>query len=126
MMYFVSIRLIRDSTDSSRDDQVKVYREDNNIHVKYVDRELGSAVTTHLNLVDTGLSGYVESLLDFFMNDEQPFKQIQFNFPGFPMLLASHDSLTADFRKKIGTVAAIVCESWFADCNRTFGDEWEL
>ena len=126
MMYFVSIRLIRDATDSSRDDQVKVYRENNNIHVKYTDREVGSAVVTDLVLVTTGLSGYVESLLEFFVNDEQPFKQIQFNFPGFPMLLASRDSLTSEFRKQIGTVAAIVCESWFADCTQSFGDDWEF
>jgi len=125
VMYFVSIRLIRDATDSSRDDQVKVYRLNNNIHVKYTDREVGSTVVTHLDLVTTGLSGYIESLLELFVNDEQPFKQIQLNFPGFPMLLASRDTLTSEFRKQISTVAAIVCESWFADCSHSFEDDWE-
>lgn len=117
-MSTVTIRLIRDSVKKSGDDVIKVFRVGEMMRVQHTDRDgkNDTSVRTTLDLTQTGLDSYVETLLRFFVADEDPFQSIQFVFPGFPMILVSRDSLDCETRTAIKTAAAIVCESWFADC----------
>ena len=128
-MSSVHILLIRDSQHKSKDDSIKVFPVGNTMHVKHIDRETRnkSTVETSLVLTNTGLDCYIDTLLQLFISDEQPFEKIQIAFPGFPMILATAESLTDELRESIHNAAAIVCESWFSECacNPFANDDYE-
>jgi hypothetical protein len=131
----ISIRLIRDGTSGPHeDDRIHITREDNNIKVTYMDYERGvenqrQQVTQKILLTHTALDSYIKNLGQLFLHDTQPFKQIQFNFPGFPCFLATRKTLKdTDLQDTLMEISNIVSESWFADyscCSEEFHDKFE-
>jgi hypothetical protein len=131
----ISIRLIRDGTSGPHeDDRIHITREDNNIKVTYMDGGYGAEnqrhqVTQKILLTHTALSNYIKNLGQLFLHDAQPFKEIQFNFPGFPCFLATYKTLkNEDLQDTLMEISNIVSESWFADysCScEEFSDKFE-
>jgi len=113
-MSSVSIRLIRNDNAAS-DDLIIVKRDDDYISVKYTDRQCNHTVVNRLTLHSTGLSQYIQNMGYLFMRDTDPFRQMQFNFPGFPTFLTTRESISnIDTQNALMEIADIVNDSWFA------------
>jgi hypothetical protein len=60
-----------------------------------------------------------------FLADAEPFANIQFAFPGFPVFMATQESLqNTDTQDMLLEIAEIVSDSWFAD-SPSRGDPFE-
>ena len=120
-MSAVSIFLIRKETPQNSistqdDDTVTIRREDNNLRVTYKDKQNGIYTQASLLLTNTSLGSYISNLGYLCMVDDEPFRSIQFNFPGFPSFMATPKSLKdTDTQAMLVDIANIVSESWFAD-----------
>jgi hypothetical protein len=120
-MSSVSIFLIRKETpqnsiSTQEDDTVSIRREDNNLRVTYNDKQNGIKTQASLLLTNTSLGAYIRNLGYLCMVDDEPFRSIQFNFPGFPSFMATPKSLKdTDTQAMLVEIANIVSESWFAD-----------
>ena len=120
-MSAVSIFLIRKETpqnsiSTQEDDTVSIRREDNNLRVTYTDKQNGVKTQASLLLTNTSLGAYIRNLGYLCMVDDEPFRSIQFNFPGFPSFMATPKTLKdTDTQAMLVEIANIVSESWFAD-----------
>lgn len=125
-MSVISIRLIRKNTTSANnDDLVIIRRSDNNISVNYTDNMQSSTSKQNILLTNTNLGCYIKNLSLMFMADAEPFANIQFAFPGFPVFMATQESLqNTDTQDMLMEVAEIVSDSWFAD-SPSRGDPFE-
>lgn len=126
-MSSITINLIRESTSSTSsksDDVITIKRNNDNINVRYVDRQNGSHSTQNLTLSNTGLKKYIQNLGHLFLTDTQPFTEIQFNFPGFPSYLLTQDALHhTPTQDSLMDIADIVNDSWFEDvASDTYAD----
>ena len=112
----VIIRLIRNEAGMEGDDVIIIRRSDNNILVRYTDRQSKLETRQNLLLTNTTLSDYVKNIGQMFLNDADPFKCIQFAFPGFPVFLATHETLrNTETQDMLMEIADIVSDSMFAD-----------
>lgn len=116
-MSVVIIRIIKseaDAANETKDDKIYIMRKDNNLQVRYTD---GDSQKSHtLLLTDSSLSDYVEILLDGLCSDQDPVFHIQFQFPGFPVLLYTPKGLRrCRARRAVLNMATIAHESIFAD-----------
>lgn len=125
-MSVISIRLVRKNTTSANnDDLVIIRRSDNNIRVNYTDHMQSSTSKQNILLTNTNLGCYIKNLSLMFMADAEPFANIQFAFPGFPVFMATQESLqNTDTQDMLMEVAEIVSDSWFAD-SPSRGDPFE-
>jgi len=125
-MSVISIRLIRKNTTSANnDDLVIIRRSDNNINVNYTDNMQGDSSKQNILLTNTNLGCYIKNLSLMFLADAEPFVKIQFAFPGFPVFMATQESLqNTDTQDMLMEVADIVSDSWFAD-SPSRGDPFE-
>jgi len=125
-MSVISIRLVRKNTTSAcNDDVVIIRRSDNNISVKYADHLHGSCSKQNILLTNTNLGCYIKNLSLMFLADAEPFANIQFAFPGFPVFMATQESLqNTDTQDMLLEIAEIVSDSWFAD-SPSRGDPFE-
>jgi hypothetical protein len=118
-MSIVSVRLIRD-LNPSFDDLVIIKRSVNNIVVTYTDNSAKNichpAMKETLTLTSTDLGRYIQNLGYLFMDDKDPFKEMQVNFPGFPTFLMTRESIkNVNTQEALVDIAKIVSESWFTD-----------
>ena len=122
----ISIRLARkNNTSACNDDVVIIQRSDNNISVKYSDRIAGGCSKQNILLTNTNLGCYIKNLSLMFLADVEPFANIQFAFPGFPVFLATQESLqNPETQDMLLEIAEIVSDSWFAD-SPSRGDPFE-
>lgn len=116
-MSFVIIRIIKSEAEAAnekKDDKIRIERVANNLKVYYTD---GDSQKTHtLLLTDSSLSDYVETLLDGLCSDEDPVSSVQFQFPGFPVLLYTPKRLRrCRAYRALLNMATITHESFFAD-----------
>jgi hypothetical protein len=113
----VSINLIRNlDSNGKTDDHVTIFPKGDKIHVSYRDRQNGSNTKQVLVLGKNDLSRYIQNLGLLFLNDVEPFKQAQFNFPGFPSFLVNQKSLNnTDTQDALMEIADLVATSWFTD-----------
>jgi len=112
----VSIYLTR-SDNSKSDDVIVITPRKNSLVVKYTDRLAVTDVKrTKLVLPKDGLVSYIQNMAYLFMVDTDPFKNMQLNFPGFPVFMVSPTSLkSVDTQDAIMHTASIVTQSWYAD-----------
>jgi hypothetical protein len=106
----VSIRLIRDPEIESNDDVIYLSKGKNGIHVKYTDTVSHSV--QRIILSEHNLAQYVMNITTMFLNDDAPFKKIQYNFPGYPTFLATSNTLTRDTQDAIRYAAVHAAQSW--------------
>lgn len=116
--HFASIRLIRQSprNSSDNDDRIRVYPlkgvEASGLKIKYYD---GDIKDTHRStFTGVTLYDYVLALLKGVTTEDcDQFKEIQFNFPGFPTLLYSMEAAGDKFvRSNILDITEMVWSSW--------------
>ena len=120
-MSAVSIYLIRKETPDNAlsthdDDTITIRREDNNIRISYRDKQNGIHSQHSILLTRTSLGSYIRNLGWLVLTDVEPFRSMQFNFPGFPSFMTTPASLkNEDTQAALVEIAEIVGESWFAD-----------
>lgn len=108
-----SIRLIRKSPlNRPRNDDRIIFRFLGvNIAVEYWDGH--SEARQHMTLTRLTLRDYVSILVRALRADTDPFEEIQFNFPGFPVVVYSIESLTSsDVTTAVKDMAEAVDHSW--------------
>jgi hypothetical protein len=112
----VSIFVTRNG-DKKDDDVIHITPCKNSIVVKYVDSFASESFKrTKLILPKDGLVSYIQNVAYLFMVDTDPFKNMQFNFPGFPAFMTTPSSLqNVDTQDAIMHVAGMVSESWFSE-----------
>ena len=111
----LSAFLTRNFDDNSQDDTIFVRRVDDVFQVKYYDAIYGKTLT--LLLSRYAFPTYVKQLCSLFVMDHIPFKQIQFNFHGYPTFMASHDTFqkNPELTATLAQIADVVSDSFFMD-----------
>jgi hypothetical protein len=118
MVTVVSVHLIRHSNNNvaKKDDVVVIKPQDNNIFVDYTDNQDGYSSKQKLYIGKNDLGRYIRNLGHLFLSDVEPFKEAQFNFPGFPSFMVNHRSLKdTDTQDALMEIADLVSASWFTD-----------
>lgn len=108
-----SIRIIRKAPQNRprNDDRIIFRFLGVNIAVEYWDAH--SQATQHMTLTSLTLRDYVSILLRIIRGDDEPFDSIQFNFPGFPVVVYTIESLSStDLTSSIKDMAEAVDHSW--------------
>jgi len=109
------IRIMRDDAHPSEDDVIIAERFGGNVHIQHKDgSHKNKKVVTRTVLTNTGLVGYVSALAAMIRDDTEPFYSIQFNFPGFPMVVYTPSRLhNPDVMRTIKNAARITSDYWF-------------
>ena len=118
---FASVRLIRDSPLGSpeNDDRIRIYPLKDGVQglkIKYYD---GNLKDTHRStFTGATLYDYVLALLKGVTTEDcDQFKNVQFNFPGFPTLMYSMEAVGDKFvRNNILDMTDMVWKSWEDGC----------
>lgn len=114
----VTIDLIRNLDDNSKDDTIRItYHDDTTIAVNYMDKQGRANPIRHtLYITNTPLGTYMNDLVTLLVNDNEPFESAQFNFPGFPSVLYTQKKLKRDYqlRDSLRSVANMVSDSWYS------------
>ena len=113
--FVVSAFLTRNFDDKSQDDTIHIKRVDDSFQVKYYDAIYGKTLT--LLLSRYAFPTYVKQLCSLFVMDHIPFKQIQFNFHGYPTFMASQDTFqkNPELTATLAHIADVVSDSFFMD-----------
>ena len=110
------IYIARAGKGADHDDVIIAERVDSNVHIEHTDGSRKSKIVTNTILTHTGLAGYVSTLAAMIRDDTEPFASIQFNFPGFPMVVYTPARLhNPDVMHTIKNAARITSDSWFRD-----------
>jgi hypothetical protein len=110
------IYIARAGKGPAHDDVIIAERVDGNVHIQHTDGSRKNKVVTNTVLTYTGLAGYVSTLAAMIRDDTEPFHSIQFNFPGFPMVVYTPARLhNPDVMRSIKNAARITSDSWFRD-----------
>ena len=82
----IQIRLTRDG-NTHHDDRIVIYYEDDNIYrIFFQDGEMKSKTTYCTILTGEELDVYIESLFTLLVRDNDPFENINFIIPCFPVM----------------------------------------
>ena len=107
------IVLTRDA-DSKNDDKIVIRPDedqDGGYHVKYVDSQAN--VNFEFDSDWANVEKYVAQVLSLLKVDEDPFKSVQFMFPGYPVIMVSTDKLHNDlFMDNIWDIFESLGEDW--------------
>jgi hypothetical protein len=110
------IYIARAGKGPAHDDVIIAERVGGNVHIRHTDGSRKAKIVTTTVLTHTGLVGYVSTLAAMIRDDTEPFHSIQFNFPGFPMVVYTPSRLhNPDVMHTIKNAARITSDSWFRD-----------
>ena len=111
---FLMIQLTREGMTSEHDDVIVAKPMGGNILVKHIDGSRNKKIVTRTVLTHTSLSRYVATLAAMVRDDNDPFEYIQFNFPGFPMVIFTPARLhNPDVMSSLKDAAYATADSWF-------------
>ena len=116
MVNVASILLLRTMpTDQKHtDDKITMERIGDYIRVKYNDSF--SDIIQRLYVTQEDFPRYIASLGVFYLKDTQPYKCIQFNFPGFPTILLNNETMSSKkTQDALLDAAEMVATSWFTE-----------
>jgi hypothetical protein len=110
----VSIRLMNagNETEENKDDRITIRYTDGNMLVTYKGYDSGR--DHPLRLTHYGLPGYLRTLLTMLRSDGLPYKQAQFDFPGFPSVVYRISSLRGPLRHALLDAARATQDSWYS------------
>jgi hypothetical protein len=114
MVNTASVLLLRNVNDKAKDDKINIERIGDYIRVKYTDTFSDSVQRLYISQED--FPRYIASLGVFYLKDTDPYKSIQFNFPGFPTIML--DNATMSNKKTQDALldaAELVATSWFTE-----------
>jgi hypothetical protein len=114
----LKICVMRDGKDSSYDDIIRAERVGGNIHIELSDGSGGKheRVVTRTVLTHVCLANYIMTLASMIRDDTDPFHSVQFNFPGFPMIVYTPARLhNPDVMRTLKDAAHITSDYWFRD-----------
>lgn len=114
MVNVASVLLLRNTNDKATDDKINIERIGDYIRVKYNDTY--SNVIQRLYISQEDFPRYIASLGVFYLKDTDPYKSIQFNFPGFPTIMLDNETLTSKkTQDALLDAAELVATSWFTE-----------
>jgi hypothetical protein len=116
MVNVASILLLRSANADLKDtdDKIHIERIGEYIRVKYNDSF--SNIVQRLYVSQEDFPRYIASLGVFYLKDTEPYKSIQFNFPGFPTILLNNETLSSKkTQDALLDAAEMVATSWFAE-----------
>jgi len=91
----MSIILTR-SADRSMDDRVYVRDMNGLLEIEYLDRKEVKKYT--IMIEPSKLGRYIRDFCILYLNDNEPFADIQFNFNGYPTFMSSRESLKENLK----------------------------
>jgi hypothetical protein len=96
----MQIRLLRD-TNNTHDDVISIRKRQNGDYlVRYVDGNVpGRVWVNSKNQID--LMAYIENILVFFQNDDDPFIIIQVSLPGTPIIYINQKEFNEEIAGRI-------------------------
>lgn len=111
---FLMIQIVRKGETAEQDDVIVAKPMGGNILVKHTDGSRNKKVVTRTVLTHTSLSRYVATLAAMVRDDNDPFEYIQFNFPGFPMVMYTPARLhNPAVMRSLKDAAYATADSWF-------------
>ena len=116
MVNVASVLLLRSTNTDQKDtdDKIHIERIGEYIRVKYNDTY--SNIVQRLYVSQEDFPRYIASLGVFYLKDTQPYKSIQFNFPGFPTIMLDNATLTnKKTQEALLDAAELVATSWFTE-----------
>jgi hypothetical protein len=116
MVNVASILLLRsmNTVQKDTDDKINIERIGEYIRVKYTDTH--SNIVQRLYVSQEDFPRYIASLGVFYLKDTEPYKSIQFNFPGFPTILLNNETMSSKkTQDALLDAAEMVATSWFTE-----------
>lgn len=116
MVNVASVLLLRSTNTDQKDtdDKIHIERIGEYIRVKYNDTY--SNVVQRLYVSQEDFPRYIASLGVFYLKDTQPYKSIQFNFPGFPTIMLDNETMSSKkTQDALLDAAEMVATSWFTE-----------
>ena len=92
----LSIVFTRDA-NSKNDDKIIIRPDEDQgggYHVKYIDSQTNVKFEFDSDWIN--VEKYVDQVLSLLKADEEPFKSVQFMFPGYPVIMVSIEKLSDD------------------------------
>ena len=116
MSNLASIRLLRNTAVNAKDtdDSISIERIGAYIRIKYMDSF--SNIIQRLYVSADDFPRYISTIGTFYLKDTDPYKAIQFNFPGFPMIMLDSTNLAnKKTQDALLDAAYLTSASWFSD-----------
>jgi hypothetical protein len=109
----LSIVFTRDA-NSKNDDKIIIRPDEDQgggYHVKYIDSQTNVKFEFDSDWIN--VEKYVDQVLSLLKADEEPFKSVQFMFPGYPVIMVSIEKLSDDgFMENIWNIFESLGGDW--------------